>query len=105
MNRPLVSIVVPCHNRAHLLSQTMESIFAQSYQPVEILVIDDGSTDETPKLMETYGDKIRYVRQENQGVGQHHRRDRADAGNFQVALAVHHHQREVRHQRRDDIGG
>ncbi len=68
MNPPLVSIIVCCHNRAQLLPQTMDSIFAQSYRPVEIVVVDDGSTDETPQLMEAYGDKIRYIRQENQGV-------------------------------------
>lgn len=68
MNQPLVSIVVACHNRAHLLPQTMGSIFAQSYRPVEIVVVDDGSIDETPQLMETYGNKIRYIRQQNQGA-------------------------------------
>ena len=68
MNQPLVSIIISCHNRAHLLPKTMESIFAQSYRPVEIVAVDDGSTDETPKLMKTYGDKIRYARQENKGV-------------------------------------
>ena len=68
MNQPLVSIIVSCHNRAYLLTQTMKSIFAQSYRPVEIVVVDDGSTDATAKLMKAYGDKIRYVRQENQGV-------------------------------------
>lgn len=68
MNQPLVSIIVSCHNRADLLPQTMESIFAQSYRPVEIVVVDDGSTDETPKLLKAYGNKIRYVRQQNRGV-------------------------------------
>lgn len=68
MNNPLVSIVICCHNRAHLLSQTMESVFAQTYDPVEIVVLDDGSTDETPELMAGYGKKIRYYRQENQGI-------------------------------------
>lgn len=68
MNQPLVSIIVSCHNRADLLTQTMKSIFAQSYHPVEIVVVDDGSTDATPKVMKAYGDKIRYVRQKNQGV-------------------------------------
>jgi glycosyltransferase involved in cell wall biosynthesis len=68
MNQPLVSIILSCHNRAHLLPQTMESIFAQSYRPVEIVAVDDGSTDETPKLMKAYGDKIRYAHQENKGV-------------------------------------
>ena len=68
MNKPLISIVICCHNRAHLLPQTMASVFNQGYKPVEIVVIDDGSTDETPELMETYGDRVRYYWQENQGI-------------------------------------
>lgn len=68
MNRHLVSIVVCCYNREHYLRQTMESVFAQQYDPVEIVVLDDGSTDGTHKLMKTYGDKVRYFRQENQGI-------------------------------------
>jgi len=66
--QPLVSIVICCYNRAHLLAQTMASVFAQEYDPVEIIVVDDGSTDNTPELMASYGQKIRYYWQENQGV-------------------------------------
>ena len=66
--QPLVSIVICCHNRAHLLAQTMESVFAQQYEPVEIVVIDDGSTDNTSELMANYADKIRYYKQENSGA-------------------------------------
>ena len=68
MKNPLVSIVICCHNRGHLLPQTMSSVFAQEYDPVEIVVVDDGSTDNTPELMASYGQKIRYYWQENQGV-------------------------------------
>jgi len=46
----------------------MSSVFAQEYAPVEIVVVDDGSTDNTPALMESYGNRIRYYWQENQGV-------------------------------------
>ncbi|GEM_PF-3182438 len=46
----------------------MESAFAQTYRPVEIVVLDDGSEDETAELMASYGDKIRYYRQKNQGI-------------------------------------
>ena len=68
MNNPLISIVICCHNRADMLPKTLNSVFSQTYQPVEIIVLDDGSSDSTPELMERYSDKIRYYWQENQGV-------------------------------------
>ena len=68
MEKPLISIVVCCHNRRHLLEKTMDSIFAQNYEPVEIVVLDDGSTDGTAELMAGYGDRVRYHWQENQGI-------------------------------------
>lgn len=68
MNNPLVSIVVCTYNRALMLQKTMETIFAQHYRPVEIVVVDDGSTDDTEKLISSYGDKVRYYRQENKGI-------------------------------------
>ncbi|RJP83250.1 MAG: glycosyltransferase [Desulfobacteraceae bacterium] len=67
-DKPLVSIIVCCYNREHLLSKTMESVFAQNYSPVEIIVLDDGSTDGTSDLMKGYGNRIRYYRQDNQGI-------------------------------------
>lgn len=68
MDNTLVSIVICCHNRAHLLPQTLASVFAQHYQPVEIVVVDDGSTDGTAELMAGYGDRVRYYRHENRGT-------------------------------------
>lgn len=68
MSNPLISIVVCCHNRCHYLEQTLDTIFAQDYEPVEIVVLDDGSTDHTAELMQGYKDKARYFYQENQGA-------------------------------------
>ena len=68
MTAPLVSLIICCYNRAHLLPKTLESAFAQSYLPIEIIVFDDGSEDNTKQLMSTYSDKIQYYRQENQGI-------------------------------------
>jgi glycosyltransferase involved in cell wall biosynthesis len=68
MNRPLISIIVCCHNRRHYLEQTMQSVFAQQYRPVEIVVLDDGSTDGTDRLMASYGNRVRYYWQENRGI-------------------------------------
>jgi glycosyltransferase involved in cell wall biosynthesis len=63
-----ISVTIPTFNRAHLLSHAIDSVLNQTYRNVEILVIDDGSTDGTPDLVARYGDKVRYFRQANSGV-------------------------------------
>lgn len=68
VDRPLVSILICTYNRAHLLPEALESVFSQTYEPVEIIVLDDGSTDETEKLVAGYGDRVRYYKQKNQGI-------------------------------------
>ena len=67
---PRVSVIIPVYNGEKYLQQTLESVFAQTYTDYEIIVIDDGSTDSTPKILESYKDSIRYVTQENQGVSE-----------------------------------
>jgi glycosyltransferase involved in cell wall biosynthesis len=63
-----VSVVIPTLNRCTLVQETIESALAQSLDEIEIIVVDDGSTDGTgPVLRERYGDRVRYVYQENQG--------------------------------------
>ncbi len=64
----LVSVVIPTFDRARLCARAVESVLAQTYPHVEVIVVDDGSRDETPQVMEAFGDRIRYVRQENAGV-------------------------------------
>ena len=51
---PLVSIIIPTYNRAHLISETLDSVLAQTYTNWECIVVDDGSTDETESLLATY---------------------------------------------------
>jgi glycosyltransferase involved in cell wall biosynthesis len=67
MSDPLISCIVPVYNGATYLAEAIDSIFAQSYTPVEVLVVDDGSTDATPEVIAGYGDRIRSLRQENAG--------------------------------------
>lgn len=62
-----VSVILPTYNRAHLISETIESLLAQSRPVDEILVIDDGSTDETATRVAAYGDRVRYHHKENGG--------------------------------------
>ena len=63
----LVTAAIPTYNRAHLLPGALESVFAQTFGDVEVLVVDDGSTDETSTVLASYGERIRVVRQENLG--------------------------------------
>lgn len=67
--RPLISIVVCTYNRAHAIGATLESLLAQRYRPVEILVVDDGSTDATAAVVGDFGEAVRYHRLErNVGI-------------------------------------
>lgn len=62
-----VSIIMPTHNRAHLIGESLASALGQSLQPTEIIVVDDGSSDETPAIVTSFGDRLTYIRQENAG--------------------------------------
>ena len=65
---PLVSIIIPAYNQDVYLRQSIDSALAQTYQPVEIIVVDDGSTDDTADIAQNYGEQIRYIYQENLGL-------------------------------------
>ena len=64
---PAVSVVIATYNRAHFIADTLESILAQTFKDHEVIVVDDGSTDETRKVVEAYGDRVRYFHQTNRG--------------------------------------
>ncbi len=66
--QPNVSIIIPAYNQAHFLAAAVDSALAQTYRNYEIIVVDDGSTDDTPAVAAQYGDCIRYIRQENRGL-------------------------------------
>jgi glycosyltransferase involved in cell wall biosynthesis len=67
MNSPLVSCIVPVFNGERYIREALDSIFAQTYRPLEIIVADDGSTDNTAVLVGSYGDRVRCLGQNNQG--------------------------------------
>jgi glycosyltransferase involved in cell wall biosynthesis len=63
---PKVSIIIPCYNKGQWIGECIKSCLNQSYKPYEIIVIDDGSTDNSPEVIQKY--PVKYIRQENQGV-------------------------------------
>src|SRR5262249_23691298 len=65
----LFSVVIPSFNRVALLSDTLESIFAQRFTDFEIVVVDDGSTDGTVDYLQSLGKEIRVFQQSNRGAG------------------------------------
>jgi GT2 family glycosyltransferase len=67
-DRPLVSVIVPVHNGASFLPEAVASILAQNYPALEIIVVDDGSTDNLAELVRRFQAPIRYVRQEASGA-------------------------------------
>lgn len=64
---PNISVVIPCYNAAPFLRESIESVLRQTLSPLEIIVVDDGSTDESAAVAEAYGAPVRVLRQENQG--------------------------------------
>jgi glycosyltransferase involved in cell wall biosynthesis len=65
---PQVSVIIPTYNRSKLLRLAVESVLAQTYPNVEIIVVDDGSTDDTPSVIAQYAGRATYIRQANAGV-------------------------------------
>lgn len=66
---PLVSVVIPCYNQGRYLSTAVDSVLAQTHKDVEVIIVDDGSTDDTERVAARYASdsRVRYVRQTNRG--------------------------------------
>jgi glycosyltransferase involved in cell wall biosynthesis len=67
---PLVSVIIPCYNAAHFVAETIRSVAAQSYSNWELILIDDGSSDNTVEVIQPFLEdrRIRFHTQKNQGV-------------------------------------
>ncbi len=66
-NKPLVSIIVPAYNREKFLPEAIQSVLNQSYSPIELIVLDDGSTDNTIELLKSYENDLTWSHHANIG--------------------------------------
>jgi glycosyltransferase involved in cell wall biosynthesis len=67
LHKPAVSVVIPAYNAAEFLGEALDSVLAQCYQPIEVIVVDDGSEDETPQIVAAYAGRVAYLRQRRGG--------------------------------------
>lgn len=67
MDKPLVTVIVAAYNAANYLEETLHTILDQDYSPLELIVVDDGSTDETAAIAKSFGDRVHYCYQQNSG--------------------------------------
>ena len=65
----MISVVIPAYNAAGFIRRTIDSVLAQTYRDYEIIVVDDGSGDNTGEIVKSYGGKVRYIYQKNAGDG------------------------------------
>lgn len=73
MINDLISVIVPCYNLAGYTKKCIDSILGQTYKNLEVIVIDDGSTDDTPIILQQYADedsRVVFIRQKNAGAGE-----------------------------------
>ena len=83
MNSPLITCVIPVFNGERYLREALESVFAQTYRSLDVVLVDDGSTDSTAAIAATYSDRVRYVHQNNEGpAAARNRGIRAARGEF-----------------------
>jgi glycosyltransferase involved in cell wall biosynthesis len=65
--KPLVSVVIPAYNSADWIAETISSVLNQDYQNLEIIVVNDGSTDNTELIVKSFGEKVKYIYKSNGG--------------------------------------
>jgi glycosyltransferase involved in cell wall biosynthesis len=81
-----VSVIIPTYNRGWTIGEAVDSVLAQDYREFELIVVDDGSTDNTPEILDAYGGTIKVFRQENKGVSAARNRGIAEASGRFIAF-------------------
>lgn len=89
LRQPLVSVVIPTYNKPALLLKALDSVFAQALTDYEVIVVNDGSTDDTVLRLQPLADRLRLITQSNQGIGAARNRGIAEARGKYVALLDH----------------
>jgi glycosyltransferase involved in cell wall biosynthesis len=85
-NKPLISVIIPTYNRGWIITEAIDSVLAQDYKNYELIVVDDGSTDNSREILDNYGQDIIVLRQANKGVSAARNRGIAEAGGQLVAF-------------------
>jgi glycosyltransferase involved in cell wall biosynthesis len=86
MDAPLFSVIIPTYNRSALLREALNSVFAQTFTNYEVVVVDDGSTDDTEVMVQSHPGKIQFLRQQNLGPGAARNAGVAAAGGTYIAF-------------------
>lgn len=68
MSSPSISVVIAVYNGERTIARAVESVLGQTYPALQLVVVDDGSTDDTARVVRGYGERVRYIRQSNAGV-------------------------------------
>ena len=85
-NHPLVSVIIPTYNRAWIIKESIDSVLSQDFIDFELIVIDDGSTDNTLEILNSYGEDIIVIHQRNQGVSSARNRGLMEASGSLIAF-------------------
>jgi glycosyltransferase involved in cell wall biosynthesis len=83
---PTVSVIIPTYNYGRFIAEAIESALAQSHKPAEVIVVDDGSTDDTKSVVLSFGDTVRYIKQLNAGVCSARNRGVTESGGELIAF-------------------
>lgn len=67
-NTPLISIVIPTFNQSRFIAKTIQSVFEQTYPNYELIIVNDGSTDDTDAILSRFGSDLQIIKQQNQGL-------------------------------------